>query len=131
MALMSFQDFHSQPSHFSGSLSCFRVSVSTRVNRSAENTGGNVDRLRGFSSYLWLLARIFALAQNIKSHLVLVRLLLNIIGVGDDLLRLDLQPSLFQCLALDACKDVLAKVEVASRQFVQSYVNDISAFEHS
>lgn len=74
----------------------------------------------GLSPYLWLLARVFALAQNVERHLMLVRLLLDVICVRDDFLRLDFQPSLFECLALYTLENILAEVEIASRQLIKS-----------
>lgn len=52
---------------------------------------------------------------------MLARLLLDVVGVGDDLLGADLEARLLERLALDAREDVLAEVEVAAGQLVLAW----------
>lgn len=71
-------------------------------------------------TYLRLLRRVFSLREHVQSHLVLVLFLLNVVCVGDDLLRNDLEACLFKNLPLDAGKDVLPKVQVAPWQLIET-----------
>lgn len=52
---------------------------------------------------------------------MLVLFFLDVVGVGDNLLRDDLEARLLKYFPLDAGKDVLSKIQVATWQLIEPY----------